>query len=195
MPPARAITYAKIISQMQQYEEHKYLPPKFTELMAPLSEAIGLPQNHPVPTPAPAESLPSQRRNPSQQHRTRLNTYDESTLHRPSLPPQDAFPKRSMEMASMFDSTHDLKSRKTQYQPLQSSESNSLNHTGVHPLPKAESKSTTNQSLSNPTMLPKHRKNLRYRALNALNALQEAQQNVGRMRVNSRRRLKTDSQA
>lgn len=30
---AKALAYTKIISKMKDYEEHKYLPPKFSELL------------------------------------------------------------------------------------------------------------------------------------------------------------------
>jgi hypothetical protein len=32
--------YNRIINKMQAYEEHKYLPPKFTTMLAPLQESI-----------------------------------------------------------------------------------------------------------------------------------------------------------
>lgn len=36
------MTYSRIIAKMKDYEEHKYLPPKFTDLMAPLCKALGI---------------------------------------------------------------------------------------------------------------------------------------------------------
>ncbi len=39
----KVTSYARIISRMQQYEEHKYLPPKFSELLTPLASIIGIP--------------------------------------------------------------------------------------------------------------------------------------------------------
>lgn len=32
--------YSKIIAKMETYEEHKYLPPKFTHILKPLQAAI-----------------------------------------------------------------------------------------------------------------------------------------------------------
>jgi hypothetical protein len=32
--------YNRVIDKMQTYEEHKYLPPKFTTLLKPLEESI-----------------------------------------------------------------------------------------------------------------------------------------------------------
>lgn len=40
IPVSYAGKYQRIISKMQTYEEHKYLPPKFTDLLHPLQEAI-----------------------------------------------------------------------------------------------------------------------------------------------------------
>lgn len=40
--PEMANKYTRIISKMQTYEEHKYLPPKFTELLAPLQQGMSM---------------------------------------------------------------------------------------------------------------------------------------------------------
>lgn len=42
MPHKKQLAYTKVISRMKQYEEHKYLPPKFTDLLHPLCDLIGL---------------------------------------------------------------------------------------------------------------------------------------------------------
>ena len=39
----KAITYSKIITKIQQYDEHKYLEPKFGEILKPLAELVGMP--------------------------------------------------------------------------------------------------------------------------------------------------------
>ena len=41
LPHKKIVSYAKIISKMKDYEEHKYLPPKFTQLLDPLCKVIG----------------------------------------------------------------------------------------------------------------------------------------------------------
>ena len=41
--------YAKIVSKMREYEEHKYLPPKFSELLDPLCRELGIGGSIPVP--------------------------------------------------------------------------------------------------------------------------------------------------
>jgi len=40
---AKVLSYTKIIFKMKDYEEHKYLPPKFSELLEPLCKVLGLP--------------------------------------------------------------------------------------------------------------------------------------------------------
>jgi hypothetical protein len=42
VPHAKLVTYSRIISKMKDFEEHKYLPPKFSELLEPLCKAIGI---------------------------------------------------------------------------------------------------------------------------------------------------------
>lgn len=42
VPQRQARTYSRILSRMRDYEEHKYLPPKFSELLGPLARAIGV---------------------------------------------------------------------------------------------------------------------------------------------------------
>ena len=42
IPHSKIVNYSRIISRMKDYEEHKYLPPKFSELLDPLSKLMGL---------------------------------------------------------------------------------------------------------------------------------------------------------
>lgn len=42
IPHSKIITYSRIISRMKDYEEHKYLPPKYSELLDPISKLMGL---------------------------------------------------------------------------------------------------------------------------------------------------------
>ena len=42
VPQKKVLGYTKLITKMREYEEHKYLPPKFTELLNPLCKLIGL---------------------------------------------------------------------------------------------------------------------------------------------------------
>ena len=42
VPQKKVLGYTKLITKMREYEEHKYLPPKFTELLDPLCKLIGL---------------------------------------------------------------------------------------------------------------------------------------------------------
>ena len=43
------VGYAKIIGKMREYEDHKYLPPKFSELLDPLCKELGIGGSIPVP--------------------------------------------------------------------------------------------------------------------------------------------------
>lgn len=45
IPVKYANKYQKIIGKMETYEEHKYLPPKFSTLLTPLIKSIY--SNHP----------------------------------------------------------------------------------------------------------------------------------------------------
>ena len=38
----KVVGYSKIVSRMREFEEHKYLPPKFSELLDPLCRAMGI---------------------------------------------------------------------------------------------------------------------------------------------------------
>lgn len=40
--PQKALSYTKVIAKMREYEEHKYLPPKFSELLDPLCRLLGM---------------------------------------------------------------------------------------------------------------------------------------------------------
>lgn len=40
----KIISYSRIIAKMKLYEEHKYLPPKFTDFMKPLAHICGISQ-------------------------------------------------------------------------------------------------------------------------------------------------------
>ena len=55
VPQGKIKTYAKIINRMREYEEHKYLPPKFSDLLDPLAKVMGIDkaveQKMPTPTP------------------------------------------------------------------------------------------------------------------------------------------------
>lgn len=44
LPFNKSHLYEKIILKMRQFEEHKYLEPKFSELLQPLATFIGLPE-------------------------------------------------------------------------------------------------------------------------------------------------------
>ena len=39
----KSIIYSKIIAKIQQYDDHKYLEPKFSEYLGPLAQLVGLP--------------------------------------------------------------------------------------------------------------------------------------------------------
>ena len=39
----KSIIYSKIIAKIQQYDDHKYLEPKFSECLGPLAQLVGLP--------------------------------------------------------------------------------------------------------------------------------------------------------
>jgi hypothetical protein len=41
-PRKKVLGYSKVISRMREYEEHKYLPPKFSVLLDPLCKALGV---------------------------------------------------------------------------------------------------------------------------------------------------------
>jgi hypothetical protein len=41
-PQPKVMAYSRIMAKMQDYEEHKYLPPKFTELLTPLCKTLGI---------------------------------------------------------------------------------------------------------------------------------------------------------
>lgn len=43
LPNSKVVAYARVLTKMQQYEEHKYLPPKFSQILQPLASLIGLP--------------------------------------------------------------------------------------------------------------------------------------------------------
>lgn len=45
IPQKKVLGYTKVIKKMKEYEEHKYLPPKFTELLDPLCKLIGFSDN------------------------------------------------------------------------------------------------------------------------------------------------------
>ena len=50
MPNAKGFAYSRILTKMQQYEEHKYLPPKFSQILQPLANIIGLPSKIEYPS-------------------------------------------------------------------------------------------------------------------------------------------------
>ena len=41
IPQKKVFGYTKVITKMKEFQEHKYLPPKFTELLDPLCKLIG----------------------------------------------------------------------------------------------------------------------------------------------------------
>ena len=41
-PQGRVTRYSRILAKMMDFEEHKYLPPKFSELLAPLCRVLGI---------------------------------------------------------------------------------------------------------------------------------------------------------
>lgn len=60
LPNSKVVAYARVLTKMQQYEEHKYLPPKFSQLLQPLASLIGLPskiEHHPSCYESPQDKL------------------------------------------------------------------------------------------------------------------------------------------
>ena len=41
-PQGRVMAYSRILAKLRDFEEHKYLPPKFSELLAPLCKVLGI---------------------------------------------------------------------------------------------------------------------------------------------------------
>jgi hypothetical protein len=41
-PQGKVLAYSRILAKMRDFEEHKYLPPKFSELLAPLCKTLGI---------------------------------------------------------------------------------------------------------------------------------------------------------